>query len=240
VAQRRDGRRPRQPNLLRLFLAERRDPGPFYERLADDAAADLTGRLDGRTVLDLGCGPGHYTRALLAAGARVVPLDAFLDELFLPGGPPPGALVGDARRLPLADASIDGVLCSNMLEHTSEPLAVIDELERVVRPGGWMWLSWTNWYSPWGGHEVSPWHYLGGRRAARIYERRTGHPPKNDPGRSLFPLHVGRTVAELRRREDVRVRDVRPRYFPSQRWVVRVPGVREVITWNCLIVLERM
>jgi SAM-dependent methyltransferase len=230
----------RRPNLFRLFLSERRDPGPFYERLARDAAADLSGRLEGRTVLDLGCGPGHYSAALREAGALVVPMDAFLDELFLPGGPPPGAIVGDARMLPLSGGTLDGVLCSNMLEHTPDPFAVVGELERVVRPGGFVWLSWTNWFSPWGGHEVSPWHYLGGRRAARLYERRRGHPPKNDPGRSLFPLHIGPTVAALRRRPNLRVVSVRPRYFPSQQWLMRVPGLREVAAWNCLVILERV
>ena len=166
MSTRRRGRQ--QPSLLRLFLAERHDPGTFYERLACDVAEDLGPRLPGATVLDLGCGPGHYTRALRARGATVLPVDADPGELVLPGGPPAGAVLGDARHLPLRPGSVDGVLCSNMLEHVPSPRAVVDELARVVRPRGWVWLSWTNWLSPWGGHELSPLHYLGGPRASRL------------------------------------------------------------------------
>jgi arabinofuranan 3-O-arabinosyltransferase len=38
---------------------------------------------------------------------------------------------------------------------------------------------------------------------------------------------------------DVRLIDVKPRYYPSQRWIVRVPGLREVAMWNCVLILER-
>ncbi|HHT8842886.1 TPA: class I SAM-dependent methyltransferase, partial [Burkholderia cenocepacia] len=72
-----------------------------------------------------------------------------------------GGVVGDALRLPLADGSVDVVFSSNMWEHVPHPEAVADELLRVTRPGGLLFLSYTNWLSPWGGHETSPWHWLG-------------------------------------------------------------------------------
>jgi hypothetical protein len=50
---------------------------------------------------------------------------------------------------------------------------------------------------------------------------------------------VGRTLQQLRRRPGLRIVDAAPRYYPSQRWILRVPGLREVATWNCLVVLER-
>jgi SAM-dependent methyltransferase len=230
---------PKRTELLRLFLAEQRDPEPFYRRLAADAVARLPFPLAGARVLDLGCGPGHYTRALRRAGAVVLPLDCDAREFSLAGGPPGGEVIADGRRLPVPTAALDGVLCSNMLEHTPDTSAVVDELERVVRPGGWVWLSWTNWYSPWGGHDISPWHYLGPRLGLAAYERARHRQPKNEPGVSLFPVHVGRTLRQLRRRPSLRIVDATPRYYPSQRWILRVPGLREVATWNCLVVLER-
>ena len=43
-----------------------------------------------------------------------------------------------------------------------------------------------------------------------------------------------------RRRADVEVLDARPRYHPSwATWVVRLPGLREIVTWNLLLVLRR-
>ncbi len=229
----------KRTELVRLFLAEQRHPETFYRRLASDAVARLPFSLTGARVLDLGCGPGHYTRALREAGATVVPLDIERSEFALPGGPPGGEVVADGSVLPVATAAVDGVLCSNMLEHTPDPVAVIGELERVVRPGGWVWLSWTNWYSPWGGHDISPWHYLGPRLGLAAYERTRHRRPKNEPGVSLFPVHVGPTLRHLQARSNLRLVDAAPRYYPSQRWILRVPGLREVATWNCLVLLER-
>ncbi len=62
------GRRPVDPRgrreLFRLFLAEKRDPEPFYRALAERSIDELAHPLPGRRILDLGCGPGAYTRAL--------------------------------------------------------------------------------------------------------------------------------------------------------------------------------
>jgi SAM-dependent methyltransferase len=223
--------------MLRLFRGSADDPSAYNRRLADITIDQLGNDVRGARVLDLACGPGHYARALRRAGAVVEPLDIQVVEVE--GGPPEGLIVGDAEHLPLSDASIDGVVCSNLIEHTREPGAVIEEMERVLRPGGWIWLSWTNWYSPYGGHDMSPWHYLGPRTGLALYRRVKGHSPVCEPGRNLFPLHIGSTLRLLRARPGLRVLDAAPRYYPSQRWILRVPGVRELATWNCLVVMER-
>jgi SAM-dependent methyltransferase len=177
--------------LWRLFRNERDDPEPFYSWLADELAAALErrhGPLAGRTVIDLGCGPGYYTAALRARGATVIPIDNDAGEL------PEAALLADAEALPLPDGAADAVVCSNLLEHTRDAEAVIREIERVLRPGGWAYLSWTNWYSPHGGHEMSPYHLLGPRLGPRLYERLHGPPRKNRYGEGLFPVHIGPTL----------------------------------------------
>jgi SAM-dependent methyltransferase len=212
---------------------------PFHERLASDAVSSIRSNLEGSTVVDLGCGPGHYTRALRRAGAFVIPIDLDRSEFELPGGPPGGQLVGSGMDLPVRSGSIDGLLCSNMIEHTPDPERVVTEMCRVVRPGGWIWLSWTNWYSPWGGHDMSPFHYLGPELGLRAYRRVKGRDPKNCPGRSLFPLHIGPMLRYLDRAPHVEVLTRVPRYYPSQRWILQVPALREVVAWNCLVVMER-
>lgn len=190
-------------------------------------------------VVDLGCGPGFYADALRQRGAEVIPVDNSREEMEALGAAPEGALLADAGDLPLPDASADGVFCSNLLEHTPDQEAIFDEIERVLRPGGWAYISWTNWYSPWGGHDMSPYQFLGPRRGPRLYERRHGPPRKNTYGEGLFPVHVGPTLRSLRRRRGLRVVRAEPRYWPWARVILRVPAARELLTWNCLIWLER-
>jgi SAM-dependent methyltransferase len=232
----------RSVRLLTSFRTEQSDPAGFYRLIADDALA-LIGRVTpvaGRTVVDIGGGPGHYTAAFRAAGARCLLVDVDLDEIAVRGPDARDTVVGTAAGLPFPDASVDIVFSSNMLEHVRDPDQVRDELVRVLRPGGHLVLSYTNWLSPWGGHETSPWHYLGGRYAARRYARVHGVAPKNDFGKTLFAISVADGLRWARRRTDLRLLDERPRYLPqSARFVLRVPGLREVVTWNLWQVFEK-
>jgi SAM-dependent methyltransferase len=224
--------------LVRLFRNEVEEPEPFYRALGERAADTLErsyGPLAGQTLLDLGCGPGFYTAAFRARGAQVIPVDNDPAEMTSRGPAPEGALVADASHLPLADASVDGVFCSNMLEHTPTPDRVIAEIERVLRPGGWGYMSWTNWLSPWGGHSISPYHYLGPRLGPRLHDRLHGPAPKNKVGEGLFPTYIGRMLRIVDARRGLAIERVEPRYWPRLAWIVRIPGVREVLTWNCVI-----
>ena len=228
--------------LFRLFLAEQSDPQEFYTALAADSVnqvAEFT-PLAGRVVVDVGGGPGHFTREFRSRGASCVLVEPDSAELYERGDPPPGAVRGDGMRLPMADGAADLCFSSNVLEHVRAPLAMLDEMIRITRPGGVVYLAFTNWYSPWGGHEMSPWHYLGARYAEQRYTRRTGKKPKHQVGATLFPVHVGRMLRAVRSRPDVSVLAALPRYYP--RWcrgLVRIPGLREVATWNLLLVLRR-
>jgi SAM-dependent methyltransferase len=224
--------------LWTLFRNEQTDPAPFYTVLAREAVADLDARygpLRGQVVADLGCGPGFYTRAFRAAGATVLPVDNSEAELALAGDPPAGAIIADAGALPFDDGSIDGVFASNLLEHTPNTPDVIREIERVLKPGGWGYISWTNWYSPWGGHDMSPYHFLGPERGPKLYVKRHGQPRKNPYGDGLWAVHVGPTIRLVESRPGLEIERVEPRYWPRLSFITRVPGLREVATWNCVI-----
>jgi SAM-dependent methyltransferase len=236
----------RSARLFRLFLAEQADPDRFYTALAEDAVRQVEEHcsLAGQTVLDVGGGPGYLTAAVRARGGNCYLLEPDLAELRPPDGAPAGlaaaAVLADGYWLPVCDGGADVCLSSNVLEHVPDARGLIDEMARVTRPGGLIYLSFTNWYSPWGGHEMSPWHYLGPRVAERRYVRRLGRLPKNRFGSTLFPAHVGAVLRLLRSRDDVEVIDARPRYYPSWcRVLVLVPGLREIATWNLLLILRR-
>jgi SAM-dependent methyltransferase len=233
----------RSVELLRAFRLEQSDPDRFYDLLAADAVSQL-GRvtdLHGATVLDVGGGAGYLSKAARRAGAVCTLVEPDPAELGWRGEVAAGAVLGDGGRLPLRDGCADLALCSNVLEHTERPAALCDELVRVVRPGcGLVWISFTNWYSPWGGHETSPWHYAGGGYALRRYRRRHAAEPKNRYGTSLFALHVGATLRWAHGRDDLEVLDAGARYHPWwARRVVLVPGLREVATWNLELLLRR-
>jgi len=232
----------RSARLFRSFLTEQTDPDGFYGLIADDAIALVSEHvtIDGATVADFGGGPGFYSAAFRAAGATTVLVDADIDEIRLHGRRTPGSVVGLAEQAPLADGAVDIAFSSNLLEHVRDLGATCDQILRVVRPGGVAVLSYTIWLGPWGGHETSPWHLLGGHRAARRYERKHGKPPKNVFGTSMFAASVTDGLRWLRSRPDVEVLDLRPRYLP--RWsaiVLRVPFLRELVTWNLWIVVRK-
>ena len=93
-------------------------------------------------VLDVGCGPGNFTRdfAQAAPDGLVVGIDAsetMLAAAVRRGGGGSLAYVrGDARALPFGDASFDAVCCFAALYLIDEPLRAIDEIVRVLAPGG--------------------------------------------------------------------------------------------------------
>ncbi len=231
----------RSVDLFSAFRQEQSNPDHFYGTLARDTVAQLRSYtpLDGAVVVDVGGGPGYFTDALTAAGARCVCVDADTEEMGLRGTLPGTALLGSALDMPVHTGSVDVCLSSNVLEHVPDPERMADEMVRITRPGGLVYLSYTLWLSPWGGHETSPWHYLGGHYAARRFTRRHGRRPKNDFGATMFAVSAARMLAWARR-HDTEVVDVLPRYLPSwMRPVVHIPGIREVVTWNLLLVLRK-
>jgi SAM-dependent methyltransferase len=233
----------RSVRLFRLFLAEQSDPERFYASLAEDAVRQVAGHgeLDRRTVVDVGGGGGWFTAAFRARGAHCYLFEPDPGELYLRTAAPAGAVVADGYWLPVRAGRADVTFSSNVLEHVPDPLGLIEEMIRVTRPGGLVYVSYCNWYSPWGGHEMSPWHYLGARYARRRYLRRRRREPKHEVGVNLFRVHVGPVLRALRARPDVEIVEARPRYYPRWcRFLVRVPGLREVATWNLMIIMRRV
>lgn len=235
--------------LLLAFREEQRDPDRFYRMLAADTAALVDAEvarhgdrpsIDGAVVVDVGSGPGDLAEAFRDRGARAVAVDVDWDEMHVRPRALEQAVVGDGRRLPFGDGVVDVACASNVLEHVPDPLGVVADMARVTRPGGVVFVNYTLWLSPWGGHETSPWHYLGGARAVRRYEQRLGRSPKNRFGSTLFPMAGRRFLDGLRHLEGVVVVDSYPRYFPRwTRGLPEVPVIGDLLTWNLAVVMVR-
>jgi SAM-dependent methyltransferase len=99
----------------------------------DYALVDFVEAHAGRTVLDLGCGLGGYTKALGERGLDCRGLD--VSEEYVRRARELGvrADVFDGARLPLEDGSVDTVAMLEVLEHVEDPRALLLEARRVAR-----------------------------------------------------------------------------------------------------------
>jgi len=101
--------------------------------------------LDGRRFLDAGCGTGLFSQAAAARGAEVTAMDVGPNLLArVEAKCRCETAVGDVLALPFPDSRFDIVLCTEVIEHTPQPGTAIDELARVLRPGGTLVLTTPN------------------------------------------------------------------------------------------------
>ncbi|MEV7283810.1 methyltransferase domain-containing protein [Streptomyces sp. NPDC093252] len=126
---------------------------PRALRQARVLAAALAGT-PGATVLDIGCGDGTSaaTAAPLLRGHRIVGVDWSQDALARARTRLPSVVRGELAGggLPLRTGCADAVLFSEVIEHLVDPDAALDEIRRVLRPGGHLMLSTPNlaaWYN---------------------------------------------------------------------------------------------
>jgi len=101
----------------------------------------------GEAWLDLGCGAGTYSRLLATQGLNVVGVDYSLNTLLKAtqrNGQPIQWVNADARTLPFADTTYDGVLCFGITQALSESLPAAAEVARVLKSGGELWIDALN------------------------------------------------------------------------------------------------
>jgi SAM-dependent methyltransferase len=89
-------------------------------------------------ALDAGCGEGRWTRELRARGYDVLGVDVARAQVEAAQAADPDGryAVAPVEELPAADATVELVLCVNVLQHAVELAAAAHELARVLRPGG--------------------------------------------------------------------------------------------------------
>jgi len=241
----------RSVRLLGEFRFEQPDPARFYGALAQDTAelitdlwrAEYTAVTTGRTLLDVGGGPGYFATAFANAGFTYIGVEPDPGEIHaMHAGPAHNDgtatyVRASGTALPFDDNSVDVSLSSNVAEHVADPWRLGNEMLRVTKPGGLVVLSYTVWLGPFGGHETGLWHYLGGRRAARRYVRKHGHPPKNNYGSSLFAVSAAAGLQWAKATGTLVT--AFPRYHPRWAWwMVRVPLLREFAVSNVVLVLR--
>lgn len=107
-------------------------PG-YWGRVRIDSAISERAKLARGTLLDVGCGIKPYEKVFAPHVEKYLGLE-YSPESGFRGNK--ADFCGDAANLPLADASIDTILCTEVLEHVPDPERTIGEFARVLRPGG--------------------------------------------------------------------------------------------------------
>jgi ubiquinone/menaquinone biosynthesis C-methylase UbiE len=129
--------------------------GALTERIEEDAIFRLAGDLGGKRVLDLGCGDGTYSIAAFQRDAHVTGVD--ISNAMLESARRRAAACGasvdwcqaSAESIPYDPGTFDFVLAVTILCFIKNPLQAVQEVSRVMRPGGSFVIGELGRYSAW-------------------------------------------------------------------------------------------
>ncbi len=138
------------------------------------------GARQGERILDVGCGPGFYLAELLdlvGPSGSLVGIDGSAEMLAVAGERTAGHTnvtfdQADVCALPSADGAFDAALCVQVLEYVGDPTAALQEMHRVLRPGGRLVVADVDW-------TTLSWHASDSglmRRVLTVWDEHLAHP----------------------------------------------------------------
>ncbi len=229
------------------------------------------GDIRSKRILDIGCGLGGKTIAYGQSGASEVigvdiseanVLSSFRFAEKAKRSFKWAFSVGDASRLPVADGVIDTAVANDAMEHFPDPKRSVEEIARVIKQGGAIWVFFTPHFSPLGSHLYDyiylPWCHLILRRKhikgaiKRILEKRAG--PEDSIGVEKRLKEIMRSYDEdlnhMSIKKFFKILDYfpglqaayvefQPPKFQFLKFLVRIPFVRELFTGTVICRLEK-
>ncbi len=168
------------------------DPAGRLEKAAKVVAvlSDYFGpRTQQACVVDIGCSTGIMTRSFSEAFGSVIGLDndhvgvihgrRLAEQAGIPATKL-SFLAGDGCRMPLADNSVDGVICNQVYEHVDDQPALMNEIYRVLKPGGGCYFGIGTRHVLVEGHYKLPFLSWLPHAAAHLYMRLAGKNARYD------------------------------------------------------------
>jgi len=132
--------------------------GQAHDRVQkDDVRRLLRPASAGQTLLDVGCGTGHWSAFFAEMGYQVTGVDVSpaMIEVARAAMPECTFQVADAHQLPFGDDTFDVVASMATLEFLSDPAAAVREMVRCARKGGHLLVGTLNQLAPLNQHRIS-------------------------------------------------------------------------------------
>ncbi len=124
------------------------EPGPRQRHTLHLTKYMFAARYIHGLVLDLACGPGYGSKLLWQEGhTQVIGVDLSTEivRYAVASYPGPSFVIADGEKLPFFAGTFSSAVCLETLEHVSRPEVLLQELHRVLRPGGRLVLSTPNY-----------------------------------------------------------------------------------------------
>jgi SAM-dependent methyltransferase len=226
-------------------LAKKRLRSPEdYREFQQFQASQVFGRyelirnaIDNKIVLDLGSGETGYAVEMANYARLVCSVDMNIrGEISAKVAP----VKADALRLPFSDNAFDFCFCSSLIEHIEDQRGLLEEIHRVLKPNSLCYLSFPPFYSPVGGHQFKPFHYLPEKLCLAVCKKLRGI-DCNSYSQSfgnwgLYPTTI-RNVKKLAKGIGFKIHRITTRISPLNFAGILFFG--EILTWHVEFILRK-
>jgi ubiquinone/menaquinone biosynthesis C-methylase UbiE len=181
--------------------------GAVVDRIERTLLLELLQPLEpGASLLEVGCGTGHFAAALTEAGFRVAGVDPEEAMLAIARARVPVARA-DGLHLPFQDGAFDGAFLVSVLEFTADPVALLREARRVARRrvvvlalASDSWLGLRRRVSGWLGHPIFARAVFRSRGRLLTLAKEAGAAPERTRSALFLPPALAGRLASVERR----------------------------------------
>jgi len=193
-------------------------------------------------VLELAAGVGGYSTTLYRSCKKFVSSDIYRFPDYNQHPFIDYTIFDASKKYPFNDNSFDFIFCSSLIEHIENPIYMMQEIKRVLKGNGYLYISYPPFYSPYGGHYFSPFHLVGEKTAIKLSKKIFRNVPDGvtnysncwGEGRGLFRRTI-RSVKILLSEYDFVIDLVWPRFLMKFN-IAKIPILNEVLCWHvCFI-----